>query len=146
MTNLSIQCPIDNQVINENRVRWTAFFIFSAAVLYTFTHWLAVPILLLLDFAARAFSYEKYSIVGNLSKKIVVWLQISEKPIGKAPKQFAAKIGFGLIFLILIFIALAWTTAAYTLLTLLLLFSFLEFSIGFCAGCLAYSIYLKLIN
>ncbi len=143
MTN-DISCPVDNVPISENRVRITAFLVFLTALTFLFTGYWPVALLLALDFFLRGFGYGIYSplfvLSGWLGKSVVV----SVKMVDRAPKLFAARLGFILSDCLLIAAACGVRPMAYGLVFLILIFSFLESVFGFCAGCVIYSVLRKL--
>jgi hypothetical protein len=69
------------------------------------------------------------------------WL--GQKPIDRAPKKFAAGVGFILVDLQLIAMAVGLTNWALGLAGTLVFFSFLEWVLGFCAGCQVYALLKK---
>jgi hypothetical protein len=143
MTN-DISCPVDHVPISENRVRITAFLVFLAALTFLFSGYWPVALLLALDFFLRSFGYGAYSpffvFSGWLGKRII----ISVKLVDRAPKVFAARLGFVFSDCLLIAAACGVKPMAYGLVALLLIFSFLESVFGFCAGCVVYSVLKKL--
>ena len=143
MTN-NISCPVDHVPISENRVRITAFLVLLAALTFLFTGYWPIALLLALDFYLRGFGYGAYSplfaLSGWLSKRIV----ISVKLVDRAPKLFAAQLGFFFSDCLLIAAVCGVRPMAYGLVALLLIFSFLESVFGFCAGCVFYSLLKKL--
>ncbi len=140
----SISCPVDHVPISENRVRITAFLVFLTALAFLFTSSWPLALLLALDFFLRGFGYAIYSplfiLSGWLGKRIV----ISVKVVDRAPKLFAARLGFIFSDCLLIAAACGVKPMAYGLVSLLLVFSFLESVFGFCAGCVFYSVLKRL--
>ena len=143
MTN-DISCPVDHVSISENRVRITAFLVFLTALIFLFTGYWLVALFLALDFYLRGFGYGTYSplflLSGWLGKRIV----ITVKFVDRAPKLFAARLGFIFSDCLLIAAACGVRPMAYGLVFLLLIFSFLESVFGLCAGCVFYSVLKKL--
>ena len=141
-----LECPVDFITVNENKVRLIALNVLIFAVVYLFVPNWIIPAFLTVDFFLRGFNFGKYSLLAMLSEKEVQLFGIKAKPIDQAPKRFAAKIGF--IFFAAIFIAtvLNCITAGIVLTVILVLFSFLESFVGFCAGCYVYTFYVRLFG
>jgi Domain of unknown function (DUF4395) len=134
----TIKCPVDHIPVNENQIRFTALFVLLLTCSYLFTgHW-AIPLFLVIDFFLRGFGYGAYSPLNLLSAWLVKKLSIPNKPIDRAPKLFAAQIGFFLSDILLIAVVVELKGAAYAIAGLLILFSFLESAFSFCAGCHMY--------
>jgi Domain of unknown function (DUF4395) len=136
----SISCPVSHIMVNENRVRITAAFVFVASVSYLLVPFWGIPTFLAIDFFLRAFGKARYSLFSVLSGLIVTGLSIGNKPIDQAPKLFAAWIGFVLAVLLLGSNIFSLLPEAYVIAGILVLFSFLESALGFCAGCHVYSL------
>jgi glucan phosphoethanolaminetransferase (alkaline phosphatase superfamily) len=66
-------------------------------------------------------------------------LGFDRKPIDKAPKIFAARLGFLMSFIMVILVASGSMVSSYVIGGILTLFATLELVIGFCAGCFLYS-------
>ena len=142
----NVQCPVDFMLMNENKARLTAFFVFLLVILFLFTYWWITMAFLMIDFLLRASNQEKYSLLAIISDVVIKQLKIKDKPTDRAPKRFAA--GVGLVFTagILILTLLKLTTAMLIVTAVLFFFAFLEAFIGFCAGCHVYSILNKISN
>ncbi len=86
-------CPISKNTIDENVVRLVAFFSLILVILgFFFSKW--IFLFLAFDYLARIY-FPKFSILKHISILIMhVILNINPKPIGAAPKRFAAGIGF----------------------------------------------------
>ena len=135
----SISCPVSHVLINENRVRITASLVFLAGVsCFILPNW-AVPGFLTIDFFLRGFGKGGYSPLNLLSGWIVRKFSVKNKPIDQAPKLFAAQLGFAICVLLLAASIFSLTAAAYSIAAVLVLFSFLESALAFCAGCYVYS-------
>jgi len=141
-----MDCPVDFVTINENKARLTAFFVLVLSVVYlTISLWVIMAYLLF-DFALRALNLGKYSLLGFLSDAVIKQLNIKNKPVDRAPKRFAAWVGFIFTLAILISFFSHLTIIAVSLAVVLSFFAFLESFFGFCAGCYVYSIGKSVIN
>lgn len=132
-------CPVSTERVNERVVRCNALltiFLVSSSIYFQ------APLLLLLlvaDFYIRAFTSLKTSPVSFISKNVVMMLRLEQKPIDKAPKIFAARLGFLMSLSILVLFVTGFLFAANVVAGILAFFALLELTIGFCAGCFIYS-------
>jgi hypothetical protein len=132
-------CPVSTDRVNERVVRCNALF---TIFLVTAAIYFKSPMLLLLmvaDFYVRAFTNLKTSPVSFISNNVVMMLRLGQKPIDKAPKIFAARLGFLMSMAILAFYLTGFLIAAFSVAGVLAFFALLELTIGFCAGCYIYS-------
>ena len=134
-----IICPVSNDKINEQIVRLNAIigvllivagFAFNTAVFI---------ILLLIDFYIRAFTKARYSPIGFISHWLTNTLRLGEKNIDKAPKIFAARLGFLMVLAISILYFANATTSALILGGIFVFFAMLEFALALCVGCIIYT-------
>jgi hypothetical protein len=137
--NNNISCPVDNVSVNENKVRTTAFFVLLIGIVYLATSCWLFAAFLTLDFALRAFNLNTYSALGIISGVVVKQLKLKNKPTDRAPKRFAALIGFVFSAFILATSLLHLTIISQAATAVLLVFASLESFAGFCAGCYLYS-------
>lgn len=132
-------CPVSTERVDENRVRTTAFGILTMMGLFFMTNNPVFPAILMIDFYIRAFTRLKYSPVSFLAHLFVKAIGTDPVWIDKAPKMFAARVG-----LLLTSLTLGATLLHLPLLAMitgatLVLFSFLECGLNFCAGCWVYT-------
>jgi hypothetical protein len=135
----SIICPVSTEQVNEKITRLNALItviIASAGILFQSPVFF---IFLASDFFIRGFTNLKLSPIGFASSHLANSLKLRPKQIGKAPKVFAARLGFLLTFSISLFLALGFPFMTILLTGLLILFALLEFSLAICAGCLIYT-------
>ena len=97
------------------------------------------PAILMLDFYVRAFTRLKYSPLSFLAHLFVKVLGTEPVWIDKAPKMFAARVGLLLTSLTLGAALLQLPLLATITGATLVLFSFLECGLNFCAGCWVYT-------
>ena len=140
----NISCPVSNITVNENRVRIIALFVFLSSLSYLLEPYWAIPAFLVIDFFVRGFGWGRYSPFNVLSGWIVKKFSIGNKPIDQAPKLFAAQLGFALSGLLLTSAVFSLAGAGYVIAAILVLFSFLESALGFCAGCHVYTLIRKI--
>ena len=132
-------CPISEEKINERITRINAL----ATVLLTVTGIVFNPVIfivfLMADFYIRAFTRLKYSPVSFLSLKLANALNLNKKPIGKAQKIFAARLGFLMTLIITILLLIDLNIAAIVVAGILVFLASLEFALGICVGCIIYT-------
>ncbi|WP_430972496.1 DUF4395 domain-containing protein [Sunxiuqinia rutila] len=132
-------CPISDERINEQVPRVTALLVILT-VIASFAFQLPVLMALVAgDFFIRAFTKLKFSPLSCLAYWMVKWLKIPAKPIDKAPKVFAARMGFVMTVMITVLLGLNFSLAAMVVAGILLFFASLEFAFAFCAGCTIYT-------
>lgn len=136
----NISCPVSHIMVNENRVRVTAFLVLLGSLAYWLAAWWVIPAFLAMDFFLRGFGKGRYSPFNVLSGWIVRILSIGNKPIDQAPKLFAARLGFVFALCLLVANILLPVETGYVINGVLTLFSFLESAFGFCAGCHVYTV------
>ena len=132
-------CPISEEKINEHVTRINAFltvllvvsgFVFNSLLFFVF---------LLADFYIRAFTGLKYSPVGYVSSRLANALNLSKKPVNKAQKVFAARLGFVMTLAISALLFFGMGTAALIVGGILIFFATLEFALAICVGCIIYT-------
>lgn len=135
----SIVCPVSNELINERVVRLNSLFV---VLFVTGTIFLKMPELLLLliaDFFIRGFTKTSFSPLGTASRFIAQSLKLSSKNIDKAPKIFAARLGFVMTLIMTLFFLFNFHTVGLFIAGMLIFFASLEFVFGICVGCIIYS-------
>jgi hypothetical protein len=134
-----IVCPISNEKINERITRLNALIGIVILVLaFTFQS-VAFLIFLLADFFIRAFTKTRFSPISYASHFLSNALNLSEKRIDKAPKIFAARLGFLMTFIITALFLAGLTTSAIIVAGVLVFFASMEFILAICMGCIIYS-------
>ncbi len=134
----TLVCPISTEKVNKSVVRITGFLIASLVILYAITGSIYFIAGMIIDFIIRAFTPLKFSPLSYLASKIAKTLNLTPKAIDKAPKLFAARVGF--LFSLTSF-ALFYISPAASLIVALVLMSFalLESLFDFCVGCVVYT-------
>lgn len=139
MTAKELICPVSDERVNERVVRCNALItiiLVSVSIVMNSTFLL---LFLVADFFIRAFTSIPISPVSYISDRLVSWLRLEIKSIDKAPKIFAARLGFLMSSTILVLYLSGFFIASVVVAGILTLFAFLELSIGFCAGCFIYT-------
>lgn len=135
----NILCPISDERINEQVTRLNALFAIATVVLAFVSKSPLFLIFLMADFYMRAFTKIKYSPISYASSQLINALQLSKKPIDKAPKIFAARLGFVMTSIISLLFILEFQLAALIVSSILVFFATLEFAFAICVGCTIYS-------
>ena len=132
-------CPISPERIDENKVRVTAFGVIITMGVFFLTGNVIFPVLLAVDFYIRAFTKLNYSPLSWLAHLFLNFFGTQPIWIDKAPKMFAARIGFLLTTITAITAMLGLPIMAYVPGVTLVGFAFLECGLNFCAGCWVYT-------
>ncbi|MGC9354013.1 MAG: DUF4395 domain-containing protein [Mariniphaga sp.] len=132
-------CPVSNEMVNERLTRLNAFFTILLVTAGFVFNSAIFPLFLLADFFIRAFTSAKISPVSLLSSGLVRLLNLSKKPIDKAPKIFAARLGFIMTLVIATLFLLQLYSASMVVAGILVFFATLEFAFGICVGCIIYT-------
>lgn len=135
----NIICPVSNEKANENVVRITAFWVILLTGLFIVFPNPYIPLYLAVDFYIRAFTKSRYSPISWISAGIARGLRFPPRWIDKAPKIFAARVGFLFAVMISAFTLSGVSVAATSTASVLVLFAFLECGLNFCAGCWVYT-------
>jgi hypothetical protein len=134
---MSTQSKVAQATTNESKIRLIALFVFVASITYIFTNFIAIPVLLVIDFALRSFDLGKYSPFAIFSDTLVKTLKLPIKPVYLPPKRFAARIG--LLFSITILSLQLVGISTLIVSSVLTFFAALESFLSICAGCYVYS-------
>lgn len=132
-------CPISDQRVNEKVTRLNAMFTIGIIVLAHSLNSTFLMVVLMTDFFIRAFTDIKFSPVSFLSQYLSNAIGLQTKLIDKAPKIFAARIGFLLTAVIISLFVLDLKHASVIVSGILVIFAGLEFLFAFCAGCVIFS-------
>lgn len=140
MTKLNqLICPVSTERVDENRVRVTAFGVVLTMGLFFLTGNPLFPGLLAVDFYIRAFTRIRYSPLSWLAHLVVRATGTNPLWIDKAPKMFAARVGFLLTVIATGASLLGMPITANVVGATLVLFAFLECGVNWCAGCWVYT-------
>ncbi|NOR74959.1 MAG: DUF4395 family protein [Draconibacterium sp.] len=134
-----ILCPISKERINERVTRINALVGILFIIGGFATNSVLFFLLLLADFYVRAFTKIKFSPISYISHRLANALNLQKKNIDKAPKIFAARIGFLLTLIITVLIVFNLNVAAFIVAGVLVFFATLEFALAICMGCIMYS-------
>lgn len=139
----NLVCPVSSARISENIPRINALLTIFLLIVYGYNNFLIIPLFLAYDFFIRGFGNSKHSLLAIISKKIENLISNKGKLIDKAPKIFAARLGFVFTILILATHLLGLTTITYSLGMALILFASLECFLNFCVGCWVFTLFIQ---
>ena len=134
----SLICPVSPLRVNENTARITGFVMATMIALYAITGSIVFVIAIALDYAIRAFTRLKYSPASWLAAQLVRVTKLPEISIDKAPKIFAARVGF-LFALAAALLFVVSPIASLMVALTLMSFALLESLFNLCVGCLVYT-------
>lgn len=138
-----LECPVDFVTINENKARFVALLVFLLSVIFLLVGNWFIPLFLSIDFYLRGFNGGRYSLLFGVADVAEKKIPLPNKPTDRGPKKFAAQMGFVMSLLLFIFSITGLYPAAFIVGAMLVLFSFLEWALGFCAGCYVYTYLVK---
>lgn len=137
-------CPVDLKTVNLTVVRLNALQISIVTIAGLLTGWYVLFLFLAADFALRISRWNQWSPIRWISYQVVRKLQLSEQPVDRAPKRFAATVG------LLFSVAIAGTgltgfSVIALIIGIILLFcALLEALVNFCVGCWVYMLLQRL--
>jgi len=137
----NVFCPISTERINEQVPRITSLLVIVLVITGFALQSMWVFAFLLADFAIRAFTTTRFSVLSCAAYWIATALQLPEKKIDKAPKIFAARMGFMMVLIFSVLFAFDLQTSSKVVAGVLVVFAGLEFAIAFCAGCTIYTLF-----
>lgn len=135
----NIVCPVSKEIVNESVARTTAFITILLVAAGFVSNSVLVFVFLLADFYVRAFTNLKFSPLSYMGSRLVNTLNFDSKPVGKAPKIFAARLGFVMTLIITVLLLLNLNIAALAVGGVLAICASLEFVFGICLGCIIYT-------
>jgi len=134
-----ILCPISDEKINEKVTRINALFGILLIIAGFVFNTVLFPAFLLADFYVRAFTKTKFSPISYVSTRMANALNLEKRSIDKAPKIFAARVGFMFTLAITMLMFTGFNTTALVVGGILVFFASLESALGICMGCIMYT-------
>jgi hypothetical protein len=131
-------CPISDEKIPEHLPRVTASLNLFLLAAFAWNPQSWILFFLTYDFLVRGFGSPKLSLVHHAARGISAGLKLRSKPIDKAPKLFAARLGGLLLVLALLLNLSGLVTAPVVIVWMIAALSSLECIFGFCVGCSVY--------
>lgn len=135
----NLVCPISDQRVNEQVTRLNAMFTIATIVLAFLLNSLLLFVFLMADFFIRAFTEIKFSPISYASHLLSNALNLPVKMIDKAPKIFAARLGFAMTTVIAALFALSFNLGSVIVASAIIFFASLELFLAICVGCLIYT-------
>ncbi|RDC55510.1 DUF4395 domain-containing protein [Pedobacter chinensis] len=136
---MELSCPISVERVNENVIRIIAFIV--ALIVITcivFSNYWAI-VFLILDFALRAFTNGRFSILKFVAINVAKQLSLKSKMTDLAPKKFAAMLGFIFCLIITATFLLNFYNLTIIFSAVMALFALLESLFAICVGCYVYT-------
>jgi len=135
----NLVCPISDQRVNEQVTRLNALFTIGTVVLAFVLNSVFLFVFLMADFFIRTFTEIKFSPINYVSYYLSNALNLPVKLIDKAPKIFAARLGFLMTTVIAGLFIFGFKVASLVVAGTLIFFASLEFFFAICVGCLIYT-------
>jgi hypothetical protein len=135
----NLVCPISDQRVNEQVTRFNALFAIAVIITAFLLNSIFLFAFLMADFFIRAFIGIKFSPISFASHYLSNALSLPVKMIDKAPKIFAARLGFLMTTAIGGLFILNLQLASIIVASMLIFFASLEFLFAICIGCMIYT-------
>lgn len=135
----NLVCPISDQRVNEQVTRLNAMFTIGIIVLAFVLNSVSLFVFMMADFFIRAYTDLKFSPISYISHFLSNTLNLPVKMINKAPKVFAARLGFLMTTVISALFMLDLNLASVIISSVLIFFASLEFLFAICVGCMIYT-------
>ena len=143
---MELSCPVSAERVNENVIRIIAALVVVIAIYSVLYLNFYAIVFLTVDFAIRAFTSSKFSLLKFIALKIANGLSITNKPTDLAPKKFAATLGFIFCTVISFCYFLKFFYAVIALTIVMFVFAVLESVFAICVGCYVYSLWLSVFK
>ena len=135
----NLVCPISDQRVNEQVTRFNALLAVVILILAFVLNSVFIFAFLMSDFFIRAFTELKFSPISFASHSLSNALSFPVKMIDKAPKVFAARLGFLMTTTIAVLFITDQEMASMVVAGMLIFFASLEFVFAICVGCMIYT-------
>ncbi len=135
----NLVCPISDQRVNEQVTRLNAMFAIAVIVSAFVLNSVFLLAFLMADFFMRGFTGIKFSPISFASHYLSNAFSLPVKLIDKAPKVFAARLGFLMTIVIAGLFIFELQVASFIVAGMLIFFAGLEFVFAICAGCMIYN-------
>ena len=135
----NLVCPISDQRVNEQVTRINALITIGTIVLAYSLNSVFLFVFLMADFFIRAFTEIKFSPINYISCYLSNTLNLPIRLIDKAPKIFAARLGFLMSSVIAGLFIFSFKIASIVVASILIFFAGLEFVFAICVGCMIYT-------
>jgi hypothetical protein len=135
----NVVCPVSNEKVPEHLPRVTAFLNIALIGIYLYYHTPFLLAFLTIDFLVRGYNKPKYSLLNYTARNLSRLLHLKSKPIDKAPKIFAARLGSVMFLSALIVNLMGGIEITYLITIMVATLSTLECVFNFCVGCYLYN-------
>jgi len=135
----NLVCPISDQRVNEQVTRLNAMFTIGIIVLAFVMNSVSLFVFLMADFFIRAFTEINFSPLNYASYHLSNALNFPVRMIDKAPKIFAARLGFMMTTLIAGLFVFGLKILSIVVASIMIVFASLEFLFAICVGCMIYT-------
>jgi len=135
----NLVCPISDQRVNEQVTRINALITIGTILLAYSLNSVFLFVFLMADFFIRAFTEIKFSPINYISCYLSNTLNLPIRLIDKAPKIFAARLGFLMSSVIAGLFIFSFKIASIVVASILIFFAGLEFVFAICVGCMIYT-------
>jgi len=135
---MSPSCPISQRRIDTNLVRVISFQVLLFTLLFAVTQVKLFILIVLIDFIARVFRKEGYSLFAQTAKLILRQWGANPRYADESPKRFALYLGLGTTAAIVLLSVAGLLKAAVGVALILIICAFLEVLFDFCIGCKLY--------
>lgn len=135
----NLVCPISDQRVNEQVTRFNAMFAIAVIVSAFVLNSIFLLAFLIADFFMRGFTEMKFSPISFVSHYLSNTFNLPVKMIDKAPKVFAARLGFLITIIIAGLFMFELQLASVIVAGILIFFAGLEFVFAICIGCMIYN-------
>jgi hypothetical protein len=141
---MNAMCPVSFHKVNENAARLNAAQTVVLLLLFLFSSWKWLILIVAADFCIRGFWEAKYSLFAMISRKIIASLKLKPVLVDAAPKIFAARIGFLFSCLLIACWLLHLNAAALIIGLMFAACAALEAAFRFCVACKMYPLVCKI--
>ena len=136
---VKIICPISSERVDSHISRLTVFINDALMVYFLLSLQPIALFIVTLDYGIRAMDYNQYSPLCVLSSLIIKTIGLQPKPVDKAPKIFASRLGFICAVLGSVFITLNMPEASRGIIGLFVALATLDSVFDICVGCMIYN-------
>lgn len=135
---MKITCPIAFKQVNARAVQINAALAVLLMLLFFFTPYKWIIVVLSIDFFVRGFLNSSYSFFNAVSGTIVRIFKIQPIKVNAGPKIFAARIGFIFCCIIAVSHLLNYRAISLIIGSVFVFFAVLETIFRFCVACKIY--------
>lgn len=135
----NVVCPISSERVDSNISRLTVFINFILLVVFVISLNPVPLYIVIIDYAIRAAGKNQYSPICIIASNIIKLIGTKPKPIDKAQKVFASRLGLICAVLGAIFLALDMALASRIVVGLFVILAFSDAVFDLCVGCLIYN-------